>query len=182
MNLYDKFMTPIEKRWLRKVRSTYIPTAIGKVLEVGFGTGANYPFYDFSKVEKLVASDIKNHTLKGQNVEFIEASIESLPFADNSFDTIVASLILCSVENPAIAVKEIERVLKPSGRYIFMEHVRPAGKIGSMFDKLNYIWKAFSKGCQINKNTLSLIEQLDWKIESYYLGDILCFGVATKKI
>ncbi len=180
MNLYDVCMKPIENRWLKKIREKSIPKAMGTVLEIGFGTGANYPFYDFSKVEKIVAVDIKNHTLSGQNVEFVEASIESLPFQDNCFDTVVASLVLCSVEHQDIALKEIKRVLKPKGCYIFMEHVRPKDTQGRIFDTVNVIWKAFSRGCQINKNTLTLIEKLDWKVEVKFLGDILCYGKATK--
>jgi SAM-dependent methyltransferase len=95
----------------------------------------------------------------GRKVETTTAPVESLPFEDASFDTVVASLLLCSVDDQDRALGEIRRVLKPGGRYLFLEHVRSDDqKIAGRQDRLDGLWSALVMGCHPNRDTLPRIE------------------------
>lgn len=144
---YDKAMRPLE-RWLLarlRARTFALLPPRAKLLEVGAGTGANFPFYprgtsgatavepSFKMIE--VARDKE----RGHSRHFIQACAESLPFADASFDACVATLVFCSVVSPSEAFKELRRVVKPGGTIALLEHVRPQGLLGYLFDLLNVL-------------------------------------------
>ena len=95
----------------------------------------------------------------GREITTTTASVESLPFEDGSFDTVVASLLLCSVDDQDRALGEIRRVLKPGGQYLFLEHVRSDDpKIARRQDTLEGIWGKIAMGCHPNRDTLPRIE------------------------
>ena len=172
--IFNLFMLPFEKISLHKRRQEIITKAKGKVLEIGSGGGVNFNYYDSKKIESLDVLDLKfnkfimNHKLNKEiNINYITANAEKLPFADKSFDTVVATLIFCSIDNPNNALKEIHRVLKDDGQLIFIEHVLPHDKFcKDLANSLNGTWKKIAK-CNINCDTYKNIENANFKISNY---------------
>jgi ubiquinone/menaquinone biosynthesis C-methylase UbiE len=166
--IYDLMGGPIEKKpRIADNRRKLLAAAEGRVLEVGAGTGFNLPHYP-AGVDRLTLTDGMDGMLRrarkraervGRKVETTTAPVESLPFEDASFDTVVASLLLCSVDDQDRALGEIGRVLKPGGRYLFLEHVRSDDqKIAGRQDRLDGLWSALVMGCHPNRDTLPRIE------------------------
>ena len=166
--IYDLMGSPIEKKpRIADNRRKLLAAAEGRVLEVGAGTGFNLPHYP-AGVDQLTLTDGMDGMLRrarrraervGRKVETTTAPVESLPFEDSSFDTVVASLLLCSVDDQDRALGEIRRVLKPGGRYLFLEHVRSDDpKIAGRQDRFEGIWKTLVMGCHPNRDTLPRIE------------------------
>ena len=163
---YDFLTRWSERRLLRHLRPRVAVGATGRVLEIGVGTGANFPYYQ--GVDKLVATDPDPFMLAraqkraeelGLSVEFHQCPAEALPFASGSFDTVVATLVFCSVSDPARALAEVERVLKPTGVLRFIEHVRADESfIGHIQDMLTPVWGWFGAGCHLNRRTAASIE------------------------
>ncbi|MGE5274594.1 MAG: class I SAM-dependent methyltransferase [Verrucomicrobiota bacterium] len=156
------------KPLIREKRRQLLAAADGRVLEVGAGTGFNLPHYPES-VEDLTVTDGMDGMLRraerrageaGRHVTAKKASVESLPFEDASFDTVVASLLLCSVDDQGRAVAEIRRVLRPGGQYLFLEHVRSDdSKVARSQDRWEGVWGVVAMGCHPNRDTLSRIER-----------------------
>lgn len=176
---YDRLMMPLEKRGFRDIRKDLISKAKGKVLEIGSGTGLNFPYY--VEVEEVTAIEpeplMREKSLvrasKGKvPIEVILAGAEKLPFRENAFDTVVGTLVLCTIPNPDQALKEIRRVCKPGGQVLFFEHVRLNHSLfGRLQDWLTPVWKNLCDGCHLNRNTLELIKQSGLKVmhvKSYY--------------
>lgn len=152
---------------VREVRTKLLADADGRVLEVGAGTGFNLPHYPDS-VHELTITDELDGMLRraerrageaGRNVTTARAPVESLPFEDGSFDTVVASFLLCSVVDQDRALAEIRRVLRPGGRYLFLEHVRSDDpKLAARQDRWERAWGVIGFGCHPNRDTLPRIE------------------------
>ena len=143
--LYDRGLKATEEAGLRQMRRELLAGAGGRVLELGAGTGVNLDLYP-DAVEDLVMIEPDPHMAKrlrarlaesARSATVVEAPAERLPFEDDSFDTAVATLVLCTIPDPAAALAEAARVLKPGGQLLFVEHVRaeapawPAGRTGS---------------------------------------------------
>ena len=119
----------------------------GRLLEVGAGTGANFPFYPQTPASRLrVASEPSREMIKrareksfSSDVQLVQSAAEMLPFSDASFDAAVATLVFCSVASPQQAFAELRRVVRPGGHIALLEHVRPGGLLGWLFDALNLI-------------------------------------------
>jgi len=163
VNIYDMFMAPLEKRVLAGIRVKIIPRAFGNVLEIGYGTGANFPYYKASSVKKLYALDMKvsnSHKIKTViPVQFYQGRAENLPFPDETFDTIVETLVFCSVEDLTKSVREVLRVLKPGGIFIYIDHVLPEEKsLASLFKAVNIFWPRIAGGCSLTRETHKIIE------------------------
>lgn len=148
---------------VREGRRRLVAPAAGRVLEVGVGPGWNLPYYP--AVDELVATDSLDGMLArarlraGREVVTVKAPVEELPFEDGSFDTVVGSLLLCSVADQDRALAEMGRVLRPGGQYLFLEHVRaddPA--LARKQDRWQRAWKVIAFGCNPNRETLSRIE------------------------
>jgi ubiquinone/menaquinone biosynthesis C-methylase UbiE len=159
---------PMEKKpFMVERRRKLLAPAQGRVLEVGAGTGFNLPHYP-EGISELVVTDRLDGMLKraqkragkvGRSASLELAGGEDLPFEDASFDTVVASLLLCSVDDQGEVLAEIRRVLKPGGRYLFLEHVRsddPA--LARKQDRYEGLWKLVAFGCHPNRETLPTIE------------------------
>ena len=139
---YDRALAPFEKRFLSRWRAetfTLLPEN-ARTLEIGAGTGANFKYYPPAKC--AVASEISIKMLeiarrKTLEIKLVQADAESLPFAANTFDAAFATLVFCSIPNPANAFAELKRIVAPGGRIVLLEHVRPAGLTGYFFDFLN---------------------------------------------
>jgi len=166
--IYDLMGGPIEKKpRIVANRRKLLAAAEGRVLEVGAGTGFNLLHYP-AGVDQLTLTDGMDGMLRrarkraervGRKVETTIAPVESLPFEDASFDTVVGSLLLCSVDDQDRALAEIRRVLKPGGQYLFLEHVRSDDqKIAGRQDRLDGLWSALVMGCHPNRDTLPRIE------------------------
>ncbi len=180
---YDTCMRPLERRFLEVRRRRLIPHAVGEVLEIGGGTGANLPFYG-TAVTSLVFTDPDPAMLwiaaakprpPHLTVTFLEATAEALPFPAASFDTVVTTLVLCSVSNPLQALAEIRRVLRPGGRFLALEHVRPRGWLGYLADALTPLQKRLAAGCHLNRQTHRDIRRAGFSIHREQLSilDIL---------
>jgi ubiquinone/menaquinone biosynthesis C-methylase UbiE len=171
---YDRMMAGTEKAGLAEYRKNLLERAQGRVLEIGGGTGANLPFYG-SEVEELVMIEPEEpmarrleRKLQGGSrpVRVIRAPAENLPFEDASFDFVVSTLVLCTVSDPALALQEVHRVLKPGGKLLFLEHVRSDDpKLARWQDRLNGLNKHIGHGCNCNRPTLEVVAGSGFSLE-----------------
>ncbi len=165
--LYDP-VNKLGEGTLRPVRAFVAGGATGRVLEVGCGTGANLPFYRWDRVESLEATEPDQFMLRraveraqrlglSDRVRFQDAPAEALPFPDHSFDTVVASLVLCTVDDQDRSLAEIGRVLRPDGMLRIVEHVRGDGLAGRFHDAIAPAWGYFAGGCRPNRRTAAML-------------------------
>ena len=143
------------------------------MLEIGGGTGANLPHY--RDVERVVITEPDPFMREklwpklarsGIPVEVLGAEAQSLPFADDSFDVIVSTLVLCTVPDQRETLAEIRRVLRPDGRFLFMEHVRGSGSISRWQDRILPLWRRLFAGCHPNRDTLASIKAAGFEVRS----------------
>jgi ubiquinone/menaquinone biosynthesis C-methylase UbiE len=143
---YDSAIAPLERWFLKRLRArtlAMLPES-SRILEVGAGTGLNFPFYPRASVgvasepshEMLARAQSKNIP---QGVSLVQTCAERLPFADDAFDAAFATLVFCSVASPRQAFAELRRVVRPGGTIVLLEHVRPDGLLGYVFDALNVL-------------------------------------------
>ena len=165
---YDRAFAPFEKRFLSRWREetlSHLPEN-SNILEIGAGTGANFPFYP--KCRNAVAGEISYKMLefaKGKTdfIQLIQINAETLPFAANSFDAAFATLVFCSIPKPENAFRELQRVVKPNGKIVLLEHVRPKSFLGYGFDFLNLFTTALIDD-HFNRKTADLAEKSGLKI------------------
>ncbi|WEG11279.1 class I SAM-dependent methyltransferase [Pullulanibacillus sp. KACC 23026] len=166
--LYDTLMSPLEKKVsFKNKRKHLIERASGKVLEIGAGTGINFSSYTHD-TSLVVATDPNPEMVKKAQekakialvpLEIQIARAEELPFPDHSFDTVVATLVFCTIPHPESALKDIYRVLKPGGKLLLFEHVQMKQSLLKASQQLlTPIWKPLCDGCHLNRDTLGLIE------------------------
>jgi len=169
--LYDKSMAGTEEAGLRDKRRALISEASGRTLEIGAGTGINVELYPdaasplvLTEPEAPMARRLRERT--GSRADVVEAGADSLPFADDSFDTVVSTLVLCTVPDQPGALREIRRVLKPGGRLLFLEHVRAddAG-LAKWQDRLTPVWRFIGRGCHPNRDTAAALRDAGYAIE-----------------
>jgi ubiquinone/menaquinone biosynthesis C-methylase UbiE len=185
---YDLMEFLLEKvvfsRWRRMVFDSVDGVSI---LEVGVGTGKNFEFYPVGK--PITAIDFSRGMLKkardkagkkGLKVHLVEMDVQDLQFNDQSFDTIVATFVFCSVPDAIKGLKEIKRVCKRGGKVVFLEHVRPTAKfLGRIFDLLNSITLKVM-GVNINRDTVSNMKRAGLHVvkEENLFGDVVRLFVA----
>jgi len=174
INLYDKYILPhllncsCNTKPFTVQRKKVIPLATGKVLEVGIGSGLNLPFYQKDSIKEIWGLDPSKELLlmakkkaKAENmdVQFLNATAESIQLDDNFFDTVVVTYTMCTISNLNQALSEIKRVMKTDGRLIFCEHgASPEPGVFVWQNRLNKVWSKISGGCNINKDIPSIIE------------------------
>ena len=164
--IYDPFLWLAERAGMDLRRRRLIAGARGAVLEIGAGTGLNLRHYP-SDVERLVLTEPEEPMAKrldrragrhGAAPEVVRAPADALPFPDAAFDTVVSTMVLCTVPDPARAIAELRRVLRPGGRLLFIEHVRADGAgLARWQDRLAEPWRRFAVGCVCNRPTLDLL-------------------------
>jgi ubiquinone/menaquinone biosynthesis C-methylase UbiE len=162
---YDYFMDRMDRAGAAEHRRRLVEGAGGEILEIGAGTGKNLPFY--GAVERVVAlePDPAMRARARQTarevripVEVVEGDAMALPFPDASFDTVVFSLVLCTVPDPERALTEARRVLRPGGSLRFYEHVRAADpRLARWQDRLERPWGWVGRGCHPNRDTAAAV-------------------------
>lgn len=180
MGFYQDQIVPwwIYKAMRQRDRAPYraraASLAVGRVLEIGIGPGLNLPFYPKS-VKHIVGLDTSPRLLGHARseapqiplpIEFVLGNAQAIPIEDRSIDTIVTTWTLCSIPDAEVALGEMRRVLRPSGRFVFVEHGRaPERYIRWLQDRLTVVWSQFSGGCHLNRAVVQLIGNAGFRIE-----------------
>jgi ubiquinone/menaquinone biosynthesis C-methylase UbiE len=141
-------------------------------LEIGVGTGVNFPYY--TEAEHVIAVDpdpcmvarsLPRATQAPAPIAVLLARAEALPFPDHIFDTVVGTLVFCTIPEPRQALCELQRISKPGGTALFFEHVRVHRPLaGRLQDWLTPVWKRLAGGCHLNRDTLALITQAGFEV------------------
>ncbi len=160
---------------MEPLRKEVIGQAQGVVLEVGAGTGLNFPFYDPKQVERVDAvepdsamSRYARERLKTARVPITltQAPVEVLPFTDETFDSAIATLVFCSVTDPMRGLREVRRVLKPEGVLLLIEHVRAHGAFARQLQNMiTPVTKRVAGNCHWNRDTERSVINADFEIE-----------------
>jgi ubiquinone/menaquinone biosynthesis C-methylase UbiE len=161
---YEGVMRPLQRWGLVGLRSEVInQLPSGRILEIGAGTGLNFVHYrrdaygvatEFSR-EMLKIASTKTRPSK---VQLLQNRAEDLPFKNHTFDAAFATLVFCSVESPVRAFAELRRVVRPGGTVLLLEHVRPRGILGPLFDLLNVFTVPLFED-HVNRRTAKLVSE-----------------------
>ena len=195
MGLYNKYVLPkvlnctCGSKPINYQRKKVVPLAKGLVLDVGIGSGLNIPFYDMSKIDKVIGLDpsIELNELaigvaeeNNIDVDFMLCGAEEIPLPDNHVDTVLITYTMCTIPEVMEANKEMLRVLKPEGRLIFCEHgLAPDPKVVKWQSRIDPIWGKIAGGCHLNRNIPGLITSAGFEIanmEQMYLPSTPSFA------
>jgi len=181
--VYDRFTRSAERKFLGAHRAWLGARATGRVLDIGAGTGANLPYMKAGA--EIIAVEPDPYMLErgrrrartlGRAVTFLPDAAESLSLETASVDAALATLVLCTVADPARALGEIGRVLRPGGRLLFLEHVRIDHPLwGRVQDAVTPLWRTLFAGCHPNRDTVTAIERAGFavvELERYAFGPI----------
>jgi len=182
MSLYDKYILPsflncaCGSKPINYQREKVVPQASGIILEVGIGSGLNIPFYDQSKVEKVIGLDpsaeLNAMAKKVADeyklpVEFMLSGAENIALPDNYVDTVLVTYTMCTIPDALSANKEMLRVLKPGGRLIFCEHgLAPDAGVSKWQSRIDPFWGKIAGGCHLNRNIPELIRSSGFQIQT----------------
>lgn len=172
--VYDPVMAHTERVLLEDHREYLAADLHGAVLDLGAGTGAMFPYFEASLAHNpsitlhAIEPDahmrrraVERATNLGLDIEIRSDGAESLPYADDSFDVVVASLVFCTIPNVEAALDEVARVLKPGGEFRFFEHVHADGLLARLQDIVNPIWRRGAAGCHLNRETVTTFRNHD---------------------
>lgn len=181
MGFYDKYILPrfincaCSTKPIMKQREKIVPRASGTVLEIGIGTGLNLPYYDGSRVQRLIGLDPSEKSWElaaaraahaGFPVEFIGLPGEQIPLEDASVDTVLVTFALCTIPDPIAALQGMGRVLKPGGSLVFCEHGKtPDAGVNKWQDRINPLWRRIAGGCHLNRDIPALLAQGGFRVE-----------------
>jgi ubiquinone/menaquinone biosynthesis C-methylase UbiE len=162
---------------LAPYRRRIVTAAEGRVLEIGIGSGLNLPLYT-DRVERLIGLDPSQKLLHWARereavapVDLVEGSAESIPLDSHSIDTVVTTWTLCSIPDAHRAMAEMRRVLRPTGRLLFVEHGQSTdGTVRRWQDRLTPAWKCLGGGCHLNRPISRLIESSGFRIDQMQTG------------
>jgi SAM-dependent methyltransferase len=196
--LYDPFLWVGERAGLAALRRDLLGRASGRTVELGSGTGLNLRHFP-DDLDELILTE-PEPAMRARlarrlrhceyRAQVLDASAERLPFADETMDTIVSTFVLCTVDAPELALREIQRVLRPGGRLLFLEHVRAESpRLAYWQDRLHGSWRRFAEGCHCNRATVELIracglelgdvQEATWRAMPPIVRPLVA-GVATK--
>lgn len=160
----------------RKQRNKIVPLATGDVLEIGFGSGLNLPFYDRNRVRRIWGLEPSEGmrrkaapqvALSGLDVEFIDLPGEEIPLDAASVDTVLVTYSLCTIADAVAALEGMRRVLKPGGQLLYCEHGKaPDAHIHRWQNRLNPGWSVLAGGCNMNRDIPGLIRAAGFRIKS----------------
>ena len=190
--IYDIAMNPLEHTYFKRIRTTLISKAKGRVLEIGSGTGVNFPYYtNATKIDAIEPNPLMSKRsykrIKRSRIpiQTYLVKAEKLPFPDNTFDSVVATLVFCTIPEPIKALQEIQRVSKPGAKLLLFEHVRVNQKnLGKAQDLLTPLWSKVCDGCHLNRDTLELLKQSNLsisKVDYHYGGLFLVIECLNEK-
>jgi ubiquinone/menaquinone biosynthesis C-methylase UbiE len=156
----------LDRPFVAEQRRQLLATAGGSVLEIGFGTGLNLPFYS-EGVRKITTIEpnagmnkLAQRRIKQSGIEVDQRVLsgEQLPFGDNTFDCVVSTFTLCSIEKVGHALAEIHRALRPSGRFLFLEHgLSPEPGVQKWQHRLNWLQMRIGDGCRLDRNIKEIV-------------------------
>jgi len=176
--LYDRALKATEENGLGAMRAGLLAGAHGRVIEIGAGTGVNLDLYangveDLTLVEPdphmsaRLRKRLQDRAGNLRPAQLVAAPAEALPFPDDTFDTAVATLVLCTIPDPVAAIDELARVLKPGGRLLFIEHVRAEDPASARWqDRLEKPWRFLADGCHCNRDTETNLRGSSFTVES----------------
>lgn len=185
MGVYDRYILPhvinlaMRNRHLLPYRQRAIPAAEGRVLEIGIGSGLNLPFYS-AHVQEIVGLEPAprlTEMARGRadrtsiRTTLVQGFAEAIPLEDRSVDTVVTTWTLCSIPDVSAALREMRRVLRPSGHLLFVEHGQaPDEGVRKWQDRLTPAWKCIGGGCHLNRPIRALVESAGFSIEQLQTG------------
>ena len=171
--LYDPVMALPERVSLPPHRRYLVEGLSGRVLDVGAGTGASFPYF----AERAREADLEVHAVEpdphvrrraletareaGLSVDLRNAGAERLPYPDDHFDAALAGIVFCTIPDPSAALDELGRVLRPGGELRFLEHVRGEGLRARLQALIEPVWRRIAGGCHVTRDTVGLFEAHD---------------------
>ena len=185
MGVYDRYVLPhvinlaMRNRHLRPYRQRTIAAAEGRVLEIGIGSGLNLPFYSAHvhdivgleparRLAEMARSRAERTSIR---TTLVQGFAEAIPLEDRSVDTVVTTWTLCSIPDVSVALREMRRVLKPSGQLLFVEHGQaPDEVVRKWQDRLTPAWRCIGGGCHLNRPIRALVERAGFSIEQLQTG------------
>jgi ubiquinone/menaquinone biosynthesis C-methylase UbiE len=180
--LYDRAFEASEEAGLRQMRAELLAGARGRVLELGSGTGLNLELYPREGLDSLTLTEPDPHMFRQlrertkkvcAGADLVQAGAEDLPFDDDSFDTVVVTLVLCTVPDQPAALQEIRRVLKPGGQLLYLEHVRSDHPdLAKWQDRLEKPWRFLGDGCHCNRDTVAGIKAAGFEVGEVDRGEL----------
>jgi SAM-dependent methyltransferase len=177
--LYDPVLLVSERVGMRARRHELLAHARGRTVELGSGTGLNLPHYPddldeliLTEPDPAMAARLERRLRRsGRSARVLSVPAERLPFDDGSVDTVVSTLVLCTVDAPDVALREIARVLRPDGQLLFIEHVRSeSARLAAWQDRLAGPWQRFAEGCRCNRATVELITACELEVDQLREG------------
>jgi SAM-dependent methyltransferase len=169
--IYDAINGKLDRAGLAAHRQRLVRDLEGHVLEIGAGTGLNIAHYQRADSITVLEPDVRYarrlRARAGRSqipIKVVIAAAESIPMPDNSFDHAVASIALCSVTDPAAALAEAWRVLRPGGTFQFLEHTRGVGRLATWQDRLTPLQRRMADGCHLNRNPAAVISDTGFRI------------------
>lgn len=181
MGLYDRYVLPklldaaCSARPIERQRAKIVPQAEGVVLELGFGSGLNIPYYDPKRVERLIALEPSQGMLARSRAKAAEAAFpvdvlaetaEALSLGEASVDTVLVTYSLCTILDPVSALTAARRVLKPGGQLLFCEHGRaPDAGVHRWQRRIEPVWKVIGGGCHLTREIPGLVSAAGFAID-----------------
>lgn len=181
MSLYENYLLPhvinlaCSSKPVLRQRNKVVPYAEGRVLEVGFGSGLNLPYYNTANVEFIWGLEPaegmrrkaqKNIAASGIDIKWLDLPSEEIPLDNNSVDTILLTYTLCTIPDWKTALEQMKRVLKPEGKLLFCEHGEaPDESIKRWQQRVNPYWKKVAGGCNLNRNIPECLEKTGFTIK-----------------
>jgi len=179
VNFYEHWILPLlldfvmRQRQLEKYRSEVVASARGLVLEIGIGSGLNFPLYS-KQVETVIGIDPSPRLLAmarrraaaaGIHAELLQGTAMAIPLAGDTVDTVVMTWTLCSIPDPLLALREMRRVLRPDGRLLFVEHgLSPEAGVERWQHRLTPMWGRVSGGCHLDRKMDDLIRSAGFEL------------------
>jgi ubiquinone/menaquinone biosynthesis C-methylase UbiE len=176
---YDRFMDRVEANHLQTIRERLLSSLEGNILEIGAGTGVNFPRYSLkanvvaiepdSFMANLAKAKLEEENFQA-NISIQECTIDAFTAKENSFDAIVCTLVLCTIPKPKEALQKLKTLLKPNGQLLVLEHIRPkAYWKAKLYDVATPVWKCCAQGCHLNRPTDEWIKTAGFQpIEEQY--------------